>query len=61
MEKGLSDRHLAARPIRSNDQKMTPHEVVAEAHQRCDQENLHAQLKGEVRALHAPVNTLNAN
>ncbi|WP_298405408.1 hypothetical protein [Ferrimicrobium sp.] len=40
---------------------MTPHEVVAEAHQRCDQENLHAQLKGEVRALHAPVNTLNAN
>jgi hypothetical protein len=33
----------------------------AEAHQRCDQENLHAQLKGEVRALHAPVNTLNAN
>ncbi|MEX6431293.1 hypothetical protein AB6A68_15975, partial [Ferrimicrobium acidiphilum] len=29
--------------------------------QRCDQENLHAQLKGEVRALHAPVNTLNAN
>ncbi len=45
----------------TNDQKMTPHEVVAEAHQRCDQENLHAQLKGEVRALHAPVNTLNAN
>ncbi|MHB8290215.1 MAG: IS1380 family transposase, partial [Acidimicrobiales bacterium] len=30
-------------------------------HKRCDQENLHAQLKGEVRALHAPVNTLNAN
>ncbi|WP_276982346.1 IS1380 family transposase [Ferrimicrobium acidiphilum] len=45
----------------TNDQKMTPDEVVAEAHQRCDQENLHAQLKGEVRALHAPVNTLNAN
>ena len=38
-----------------------PDQVVAEAHQRCDQENLHAQLKGEVRALHAPVNTLNAN
>jgi hypothetical protein len=41
----------------TNDQKMTPDEVVAKAHQRCDQENLHAQLKGEVRALHAPVNT----
>ena len=28
---------------------------------RCNQENLIAQLKGGVRALHAPVNTLNAN
>ena len=45
----------------TNDWTMTPDEVVAEAHRRCDQENLHAQLKGEVRALHAPVNTLNAN
>ncbi len=45
----------------TNDWTMTTDEVVAEAHQRCDQENLHAQLKGEVRALHAPVNTLNAN
>ena len=45
----------------TNDWTMTPDEVVAEAHVRCDQENLHAQLKGEVRALHAPVNTLNAN
>ncbi len=45
----------------TNDLDMTPDEVVSEAHQRCDQENLHAQLKGEVRALHAPVNTLNAN
>ncbi len=41
----------------TNDQKMTPGEVVAKAHQRCDQDNLHAQLKGEVRALHASVNT----
>ena len=32
-----------------------------EARQRCDQENLIAQLKGGVRALHAPVNTLHAN
>jgi hypothetical protein len=45
----------------TNDWEMTKDEVVAEAHGRCDQENLHAQLKGEVRALHAPVNTLNAN
>ena len=45
----------------TNDWDMTTDEVVAEAHKRCDQENLHAQLKGEVRALHAPVNTLNAN
>ena len=45
----------------TNDWDMTRDEVVAEAHERCDQENLHAQLKGEVRALHAPVNTLNAN
>ena len=45
----------------TNDREMTPDQVVAEAHERCDQENLHAQLKGEVRALHAPVNTLDAN
>ena len=37
------------------------HEVVHEARQRCDQENLIAQLKGGGRALHAPVNTLHAN
>ena len=30
-------------------------------YRRCDQDNLIAQLKGGVRALHAPVNTLNAN
>jgi len=45
----------------SNDREMTADEVVAEARGRCDQENLNAQLKGGVRALHAPVNTLNAN
>jgi len=45
----------------TNDWEMSAEQVVAQAHQRCDQENLHAQLKGEVRALHAPVNTLNAN
>ncbi len=45
----------------TNDRQMTPDQVVAEARDRCDQENLNAQLKGGVRALHAPVNTLNAN
>lgn len=36
-------------------------EVVMEARRRCDQENLISQLKGQVRALHAPLNTLVAN
>jgi Transposase DDE domain group 1 len=35
-------------------------QVVMEARSRCDQENLISQLK-ELRALHAPVNTLTAN
>ena len=39
---------------------MDPDEVVFEANERCNQENLIAQLK-DVRALHAPVNTLEAN
>jgi len=60
-EKGLFDRHLAAQPIRSNEREMTASEVVDQARQRCNQENPHAQLKSDVRALHAPVNTLNAN
>ena len=45
----------------TNDRRLSAHQVVAEARNRCNQENLHAQLKGGVRALHAPVNTLNAN
>jgi hypothetical protein len=45
----------------TNDWDMTADQVVAEARSRCNQENLIAQLKGGVRALHAPVNTLNAN
>ena len=45
----------------TNDWAMTDHQVVAHARARCDQENLIAQLKGQVRALHAPVNTLVAN
>ena len=39
----------------------TADDVVMEARRRCDQENLIGQLKGQVRALHAPVNTLVAN
>ena len=45
----------------TNDPDMTAEEVVFEANDRCNQENLIAQLKDGVRALHAPVNTLNAN
>lgn len=45
----------------TNDSDLTADEVIGEARQRCNQENLHAQLKGGMRALHAPVNTLHAN
>ena len=45
----------------TNDWTMTKEEVVAEANQRCNQENLIAQLKDGVRALHSPLNTLEAN
>jgi len=44
----------------TNDWDMTADEVIAEARHRCDQENLIAQLK-DLRALHAPVNTLDSN
>jgi hypothetical protein len=39
----------------------TEEEVVFEANQRCDQENLIAQLAGGVRALSAPVDNLHSN
>lgn len=46
----------------TNDWAMSADQVVDEAGQRCNQENLIAQLKSDgVRALHAPVNTLLAN
>jgi hypothetical protein len=45
----------------TNDPDMTADEVIDQARQRCNQENLHSQLKSGVRALHAPVNTLHAN
>jgi len=45
----------------TNDGSLADDEVVRESNQRCNQENLIAQLKDGVRALHAPVNSLNAN
>jgi hypothetical protein len=45
----------------TNDRTLTPAQVVREANDRCNQENLHAQLKGGARALRAPLNTLDAN
>ena len=45
----------------TNDRDMTADQIINEARQRCNQENLISQLKSGVRALHAPVNTLNAN
>jgi len=45
----------------TNDRDLKAQQVVFEANDRCNQENLIEQLKNGVRALHAPVNTLNAN
>ena len=45
----------------TNDRDLTASEIVLLANDRCDQENLHAQLKGGVRALQAPVDNLVSN
>ena len=45
----------------TNDRKLTQAEVIAESNDRCNQENIIEQLKNGVRALHAPLNTLEAN
>jgi hypothetical protein len=45
----------------TNDRRLTQAQVVAESNQRCNQENLIAQLKTGARALHAPLNSLEAN
>jgi hypothetical protein len=45
----------------TNDRALTQDQVIAESNARCNQENLIEQLKNGVRALHAPVNSLNAN
>jgi hypothetical protein len=44
----------------TNDDHLSADEVIAEARGRCNQENLHAQLKAS-RALAAPVDALEAN
>jgi DDE family transposase len=45
----------------TNDRQMTAEEVVFSANDRCDQENLIAQLKSDVRALTSPVDDLVSN
>jgi hypothetical protein len=45
----------------TNNRTLTQAEVIAESNHRCNQENLIEQLKNGVRALHAPLNTLEAN
>jgi len=45
----------------TNEWEYTPDEVVFEANDRCNQENLISQLKTGVRALHAPVDNLESN
>ena len=40
---------------------LIPTAIVFEANQRCNQENLNAQLKGGLRALTAPVDNLESN
>jgi hypothetical protein len=39
----------------------TPAQIVELANDRCDQENIHGQLKSGLNALHAPVDDLNSN
>ena len=45
----------------TNDWESSATAIVFQANQRCNQENLNAQLKGGVRALQAPVDNLESN
>ena len=45
----------------TNDRESSAAEIVFQANQRCNQENLNAQLKSGVRALQAPVDNLESN
>lgn len=42
-------------------QTHTPAQIVELANDRCDQENIHGQLKSGINALHAPVGDLHSN
>jgi hypothetical protein len=45
----------------TNERERSQEEIIFSANDRCNQENLIAQLKGSVSALHAPVDTLESN
>jgi hypothetical protein len=45
----------------TNDIAMDAHEIVFDANDRCNQENLHSELKNGVGALRTPTNTLESN
>jgi hypothetical protein len=45
----------------SNDRFFSPYEIVTDARQRCDQENLNAHLKNGVHALAMPLDNLYSN
>jgi len=45
----------------TNDFRKSAEAIVFEANQRCNQENLFAQLKGDAHSLSAPVDTLLSN
>ena len=45
----------------TNEREGSADDIVFSANDRCNQENLIAQLKGGVRALHAPVDALTSN
>ena len=45
----------------TNDRQATPEEIVFSANDRCDQENLHSQLKSGVCSLATPVDALTSN
>jgi hypothetical protein len=45
----------------TNDHRSTPEQIVFNANDRCDQENLIEQLKNGVRAMHNPLDNLHSN
>ncbi len=45
----------------TNGEETSAEDVVFDANGRCNQENLHAQLKGDVRSLTAPIDSLLSN